>query len=188
MKSLNLAAEAWGIQCLRYEIRDVTPPQAVRYAMELQAEAERKKRALILNSQGAQQAAINEADGKRQAIIMEANANAEATELQAHATATAINEIGKAINDNGSEAVALRVAEQYIGAFSNLAKSSTTMLLPANSSDPSSMVAQAMAIYKNIPLASDKSQTIDPTSLFHPNSTASTPEDSPSDAAKPTGL
>jgi regulator of protease activity HflC (stomatin/prohibitin superfamily) len=168
--SLNVAAEEWGITCLRYEIRDITPPQAVRYAMELQAEAERKKRAQILNSEGAQQAAINTADGMRASIIMEAKARAEATELQAKATASAIREIAAAISDEkGSEAVSLRVAEQYISAFSNLAKQSTTMLIPSNPGgitfsssrfsfaslfcfryvDPAAMVAQAMTIYKN---------------------------------------
>lgn len=163
VKSLNLAADTWGIQCLRYEIRDITPPQAVRYAMELQAEAERKKRAQILNSEGAQRASINTADGKSQSIIMEARAHATATELHAQATAKAIREIGEAIKISGGEAVSLRVAEQYIEAFGKVAKYSTTMLLPANTADPASMVAQAMSLYKNLP-ASPSQHTVPPPS------------------------
>lgn len=117
----------------------------------MQAEAERKKRATILDSEGAQQSQINVADGERQAAILAAQGEAQAILVKAQATAKSIEALSKAIlRTGGREAVSLRIAEQYVNAFGNLAKKGTTLLLPSNPSDPSSMVAQAMAIYGNV--------------------------------------
>jgi len=149
--SLNEATEAWGVVCLRYEIRDIKPPQTVRLAMEMQAEAERKKRAQILDSEAEQQSNINIAQGMQRARILEAEGEAKSIELKALATAEAITKISGAIgSSNGHHAVSLRVAEQYVEAFGNIAKAGTTMLLPAAADNPASMVAQAMSIYKNV--------------------------------------
>ncbi|CAM6112721.1 unnamed protein product [Calypogeia fissa] len=162
VKSINDAATDWGLQCLRYEIRDINPPPGIRAAMEMQAEAERKKRAQVLESEGERQANINIADGKKSSVILESEAammdqvnrakgEAEAIFARAQATAKGIKELSDAIRaEGGAEAASLRVAEQYLVAFSNIAKEGTTMLLPANAGDPASMMAQAMSIYKGV--------------------------------------
>ncbi|OQS03308.1 stomatin [Thraustotheca clavata] len=149
--SINQAAEAWGIKCLRYEIRDIAPPASVKAAMDMQAEAERKKRAEILDSEGERQAYINVAEGKKQAIVLEAEGTAAAIVARANASAEAIRALSLAIQEEGgSNAVALQVAEKYVEAFGNVAKESTTVLLPANTNDPSAMVASALAIFNNV--------------------------------------
>ena len=151
MHSINAAAEPWGVRCLRYEIRDISPPPAVKQAMDMQAEAERKKRATILDSEGAQQSEINVADGQRQATVLAAQGEASAILARAQATAAGIDILSLAIKRSGGrEAVSLRIAEQYVAAFSQLAKHGNTILLPANPSDPASMVAQAMSIYDSV--------------------------------------
>lgn len=156
VSSLNEATEDWGVVCLRYEIRDIKPPQTVRQAMEMQAEAERKKRAFILESEAEQQSAINLATGQQQAKILEAEGEAKSITLKAEATATAIQNIGNAIGKkNGAHAVSLRVAEQYVQAFSQIAKEGNTILLPSNPSDPASMVAQALSIFKKVNITND---------------------------------
>ncbi|KAI8103911.1 hypothetical protein M9435_006437 [Picochlorum sp. BPE23] len=140
VESIQPAAAAWGLEVLRYEIRDILPPPAVRTAMELQAEAERKKRAQILESEGSREDQVNRAQGEAEAIFR-----------KSEATARGIRELAESIRSTGgSEAVSLRVAEQYLDAFGKVAKESTTMLLPSSGHDPASMVAQAMNIYKNI--------------------------------------
>ncbi|KAL3687153.1 hypothetical protein R1sor_013462 [Riccia sorocarpa] len=162
VKAINDAAVNWGLQCLRYEIRDINPPPGVRAAMEMQAEAERKKRAQVLESEGERQANINIADGKKSSVILESEAammdqvnrakgEAEAIFAKAEATAKGIRELSDAIRaDGGHEAASLRVAEQYILAFSKIAKEGTTMLLPSNAGDPAAMMAQAMSIYRGV--------------------------------------
>tara|TARA_B100000780_G_scaffold262250_1_gene215242 strand:- start:50 stop:1006 length:957 start_codon:yes stop_codon:yes gene_type:complete len=151
VESINKAAEPWGIECLRYEIRDISPPQAVRAAMELEAEAERRRRADVLTSEGERQAEVNIAEGKRQAVIFEAEAKAKEIELTAAATAKGITVVSAAIADgNGRDAVSMRLAEQYLESFGKIAKASNTMILPANANDPASMVAQGMAIFKSL--------------------------------------
>lgn len=140
VETINNAAVVWGIRCLRYEIRDIQLPQAVRESMQMQVEAERKKRAAVLDSEGQRESAINRATGDAQAILAKAKARSEA-----------ITMVSKALNQvEGSQAASLSVAEQYIGAFGNLAKTSNTVILPANAGDVSSMVAQAMAVYGSI--------------------------------------
>ncbi|KAF0688547.1 Aste57867_19837 [Aphanomyces stellatus] len=149
--SINQASEAWGIKCLRYEIRDIAPPTSVKAAMDMQAEAERKKRAEILDSEGERQAYINVAEGKKQAIVLEAEGNAAAILARADASAEAIKKLSAAIQSKGGEnAVALQIAEKYVEAFGNVAKESTTVLLPANANDPASMVASALSIFANV--------------------------------------
>ncbi|XVF80458.1 hypothetical protein PTKIN_Ptkin15bG0075200 [Pterospermum kingtungense] len=162
VRAIDEAAEKWGLKCLRYEIRDISPPQGVKRAMEMQAEAERKKRAQILESEGERQSNINKADGKKSSVILASEAarmdqvnraqgEAEAILAKASATAKGIQIVSQAIQESGgTEAVSLRIAEQYIDAFSKLAKEGTTVLLPSNAADPANMMAQAMAIYKNI--------------------------------------
>lgn len=152
VEAINSAATVWGIKCLRYEIRDIQLPAKVRESMQMQVEAERKKRAAVLESEGERESQINRATGEANAILAKANARAEA-----------IDRISTALNQHsGSQAAALSVAEQYIQAFGNLAKTSNTVVLPANTGDVSSMVAQAMAVYGSISKSvpdKDSSQT-----------------------------
>lgn len=140
--SLAPAAREWGLEVLRYEIKDIVPPSQVRAAMELVAEADRRKRAAILQSEGDQQKRINSASGEAEAIFRKAEATARSVRILA-------DSIKK---DRGSEAVSLRIAEQYVEAFGNLAKEGTTVLLPPNGgfADAGSMVAQALSIYKQM--------------------------------------
>jgi len=140
VEAINAAATVWGIRCLRYEIRDIQLPSKVRESMQMQVEAERKKRAAVLESEGQRESAINRATGEAQAILAKAKARAEAIDM-----------VSRALNQaSGNQAAALSVAEQYIGAFGNLAKKSNTVILPANTGDASSMVAQALAVYGSI--------------------------------------
>ncbi|CAI5471288.1 unnamed protein product [Closterium sp. Yama58-4] len=162
VRAINEAGQAWGIECLRYEIRDISPPPGVRAAMEMQAEAERRRRAQVLESEGDRQANINMAEGRKTAVILESEAamsdqmnrakgEAEAIVARARASAEGIAMLSRALMAEGaSQAASLRVAEQYVAALANLAKQGTTVLLPSNVGDPSSMVAQALAIYKTV--------------------------------------
>lgn len=151
VEQINKASEAWGVVCLRYEIRDISPPEGVREAMDLQAEAERRKRATVLDSEGAQQSEINRAQGNRAATILAAEGQAEAIIAKARASATGITMVAEALQrSGGNEAVAMRIAEQYVEAFGNIAQKGTTMLLPSDAGNPASMVAQALGIYQQI--------------------------------------
>jgi regulator of protease activity HflC (stomatin/prohibitin superfamily) len=158
--AINDAAVKWGVQCMRYEIRNIMPPKTVLQAMELQVAADRQKRAEILNSEGKSQAVVNLASADKQQVVLRSEAaltdqvnrakgQAEAIRAVAIATADGIREVAKAITEKGgADAVTLRVAEKYVEAFKELAKESTTLLLPANASDAGSMVAQAMAVFE----------------------------------------
>ncbi|CAH0484827.1 unnamed protein product [Peronospora farinosa] len=160
VESINQASEAWGIKCLRYEIRDIAPPRSVKAAMDMQAEAERRKRAEILDSEGERQAYINVAEGKKRAAVLEAEGAAAAILAKANASASAIQRLSSSIQATGGrDAVALQVAEKYVDAFGNIAKESTTLLLPSNTNDPSSMVASALAIFGNIQKQNKKEAT-----------------------------
>jgi len=157
---LDKATEPWGIKVLRYEIKNITPPQDVLAAMEKQMRAEREKRAVILTSEGARDAAINNAEGEKQQVIKaseakkqqqinEAEGEASAILAVADATAEGIRKVADAIQKPGGfEAVQLRVAEQYIGQFGQLAKESNTLVLPANVSDVGSMISLAMNVIR----------------------------------------
>ncbi|KAF2299544.1 hypothetical protein GH714_032473 [Hevea brasiliensis] len=162
VESINVATKDWGLQCLRYEIRDISPPRGVRAAMEMQAEAERKKRAQVLESEGERQANINIADGKKTAVILASEAakmdqvnralgEADAILAKAQATAKAIALVSKALKETGGiEAASLKIAEQYIEAFGNIAKEGTTMLLPSATANPANIMAQALTMYKSL--------------------------------------
>jgi regulator of protease activity HflC (stomatin/prohibitin superfamily) len=158
VNELDKATEPWGIKVLRYEIKNITPPADVLAAMEKQMRAEREKRAVILTSEGQRDAAINNAEGEKQQVIKaseatrqqqmnEAEGQAAAILAVADATAQGIRKVADAIQmPGGFEAVQLRVAEQYIGQFGNIARQGTTMVLPANAADVGSMIALAMNV------------------------------------------
>lgn len=162
VESINEAATSWGIQCMRYEIKDINPPPSVLDAMEQQVTAERHKRAQILESEGQRQSQINRAEGQKQEVVLNSEAaltdqvnrakgEAEAILRVAAATAEGIEKVAASIDKSGGEkAVSLRVAEQYVNAFANLAKTNNTIILPANAADAGSMIAQALAVFKSI--------------------------------------
>ena len=148
--AINAAAGPWGVKCLRYEIRDITPPAAIRSAMEMQAEAERRKRAEVLQSEATRQSEINHAEGRQQAVILEANGEAESIRLKAQATADGLRMVAASMSGQGREAASLRVAEQWVAAWEKIAKESTTILIPANPTDAASMVAQGLSIFNKL--------------------------------------
>lgn len=171
--AVDQAAETWGIKVLRFEIKDITPPPTVRDAMEAQMTAERQKRALIAQSEGQKQEAINISEGQKQQtinladaeqqrLILEAEgqalaiervamAQAQQIEALAQATAQGIRYVALAYNEKGGdEAANLRVAEQMVAAFGNIAKQGTTLLLPQNMSDISGLVATAMTTLESL--------------------------------------
>jgi regulator of protease activity HflC (stomatin/prohibitin superfamily) len=159
---LDKASEPWGVKVLRYEIKNITPPHDVLAAMEKQMRAEREKRAVILTSEGQRDAAINAAEGEKQQVIKasearrqqqinEADGQAAAILAVANATAEGIRKVADAIRQpGGNEATQLRVAEQYLVQFGELAKATNTMILPANAADVASMVATAMKVFKQV--------------------------------------
>jgi regulator of protease activity HflC (stomatin/prohibitin superfamily) len=168
VNELDKASAPWGAKVLRYEIRNINPPQDVLSAMEKQMRAEREKRAVVLTSEGHRDAAINEAEGEKQQVIKaseakrqqqinEAEGQASAILAIATATSEGIRKVAEAIQlPGGYEAVQLRVAEQYIGEFGNLAKASNTLVLPASVSDVGSMIALAMNVINQKPVGSPK--------------------------------
>ncbi|CAI9115014.1 OLC1v1015846C1 [Oldenlandia corymbosa var. corymbosa] len=159
---INKAAKDWGLQCQRYEIKDVNMPEGTQLAMQRQAEAERDKRSEILKSEGTRQVKINLAEGEKAEVILKSEAamqdkinrargEAQAALLAAEASARRIQMESKALEEKkGLEAANLKIAEQWIKAYSNLAKEANTILLPSNPSDPMSMIAQAMSVYGNL--------------------------------------
>jgi regulator of protease activity HflC (stomatin/prohibitin superfamily) len=157
---LDKASESWGVKVLRYEIKNIQPPADVLAAMEKQMRAEREKRAVILTSEGQRDAAINTAEGEKQQVIKaseatrqqqinEAEGQAAAIRAVASATAQGIREVADAIRTNGGmEAVQLRVAEQYVAQFGQIARQSNTVVVPANVSDVAGMIAAAMKVFE----------------------------------------
>lgn len=137
----DAAKEHWGVQCLRYEIKDIHPPQNVLDAMHRQVSAERSKRAEILESEGARQSRINIAEGEKQSMI-----------LQAEATALSIEKIAQSIKNTpgGMEAINLQVAQQYIKEFGKIAKETNTVVLPSNLSDMNGLMAAGLSIFKSM--------------------------------------
>lgn len=158
--AIDEASIGWGVKTLRYEIKNINPPKTVLHAMEKQMMAEREKRAVILESEGQKQSAINIAEGNRQKVVLEsealqlqsvnlANGEAEAIKSVAAATAEGILSVARAIkSEGGSEAVQLRVAEQLVEQYGKLAKTTNTMILPANFGDMGSMIASVMTVIK----------------------------------------
>jgi regulator of protease activity HflC (stomatin/prohibitin superfamily) len=163
VNELDKATEPWGIKVLRYEIKNITPPSDVLAAMEKQMRAEREKRAVILTSEGERDAAINTAEGQKQQVIKASEARKQQQINEAEGAAAAILAIANATSEGlrkvadaiqvpgGFEAVQLRVAEQYIARFGELAKASTSLVLPASVSDVGSMLALAMNVIRGQP-------------------------------------
>lgn len=166
VSALDQAAANWGVKVLRYEIKDLTPPKEILHAMQAQITAEREKRALIAASEGrkqeqinlasgAREAAIQKSEGERQAAINQAQGEAAAILAVAEANAQAIQKIASAIQSQGGmDAVNLKVAEQYVGAFSNLAKQGNTLIVPSNLSDLGTAISSALTIVKSAGAAS----------------------------------
>lgn len=160
VNELDKASDPWGVKVLRYEIKNITPPKDVLNAMEKQMRAEREKRAVILTSEGERDAAINQAEGEKQQVIKaseakkqqqinEAEGAASAILAIAQATAEGLRKVAETIQvPGGQEAVQLRVAEQYISKFGELARTTNTLILPATVSDVGSMIALAMSAIK----------------------------------------
>lgn len=161
VQSIDDAAIGWGVKVLRYEIKNITPPQSVLIAMEKQMQAERERRAVILQSDGEKQAAINVAEGQKQKVVLESEglrlrqineAEGEAAALKsvAEATAESIKMVAEAIQkEGGIEAVQLKVADNFVEQFGKLAKTGNTLILPANFADMGSMITAAMSIVKS---------------------------------------
>ena len=160
VNAIDESAANWGVKVLRYEIKDLTPPKEILHAMQAQITAEREKRALIAASEGRKQEQINIASGEReaniarsegekQASINRAEGQATAIVALAQASAEALRQVGAAIREPGGEdAVNLKVAEQYVGAFAQLAKTNNSIIVPANLGDISGLIATAMQVVK----------------------------------------
>jgi len=158
---VDKASDPWGVKVLRYEIKNITPPHDILAAMEKQMRAEREKRAVILQSEGERDAAINTAEGQKQQVIKasearkqqqinEAEGEAAAILAVAQATAGGIRTVAEAIEaPGGMEAVQLRVAEQYIEQFGQLAKASSSLVIPTNLADVGSLIATAMSVIRS---------------------------------------
>ncbi|PKN19429.1 MAG: paraslipin [Deltaproteobacteria bacterium HGW-Deltaproteobacteria-6] len=160
VSAINDASRTWGVKILRYEIKNIRPPENVLNAMEKQMQAEREKRAVILQSEGEKQSAVNVAEGQKQKVVLEseavrqkqineANGQAEAIRAIADATADGLKAVAGAVQaQGGMEAVQLRVAEKLVEQFGHLAKQGNTLILPANFGDVSSLIATAMSVVK----------------------------------------
>ncbi len=158
VSELDKASDPWGVKVLRYEIKNINPPNDVLNAMEKQMRAEREKRAVILTSEGERDAKINEAEGEKQRVIKESEAaklqqineaqgQAQAILAVANATAEGLRSVAESLTvSGGNEAMQLRIAEAYVEQFGNLAKEGNTLVVPSNLADISSMIALATSI------------------------------------------
>ncbi len=158
VEAVDKASGPWGIKVSRYEVKNISPPQSIKDAMEKQMRAEREKRALIAESEGDKQAKINRAEGEKQETIArsegekqrrinEATGTASEIELVAVATAKGIREIALSINEEGGmNAVNLRIAEQYLTEFGKLAKVNNTMIVPADLSDIAGVISSITSV------------------------------------------
>jgi len=161
VSSIDESAANWGVKVLRYEIKDLTPPKEILHSMQAQITAEREKRSLIAASEGRKQEQINiatgereasiaKSEGEKQASINRAEGQAKAIIALAEANAEAIRKTAAAIREpGGADAVNLKVAEQYVSAFANLAKTNNSIIVPANMSDISGLIASAMQVVKS---------------------------------------
>jgi regulator of protease activity HflC (stomatin/prohibitin superfamily) len=159
VNELDKATEPWGVKVLRYEIKNINPPRDIIQAMEKQMRAEREKRAVILASEGERDAKINQAEGEKQRVIKESEAakqrqineaagQAEAILAVATATAEGLRRVAESVSSQGGrEAMQLRVAEEYVRQFGNLARTANTLVVPANLSDVASMIALATKVF-----------------------------------------
>ncbi|WP_446831792.1 SPFH domain-containing protein [Candidatus Foliamicus sp.] len=172
VEELDQASNPWGVKVLRYEIRNINPPSDVLTAMEKQMRAEREKRAIVLHSEGERDAKINEAEGEKQRVIKESEAakqqqineaegEAAAILAVAEATAEGLKKVAEALNlEGGDKAMQLRVAEDYLERFGNLAREGNTLIVPANLSDVSSMIGAATTVFKKtLESAPEKNQS-----------------------------
>jgi len=162
VEAVDKASEPWGVKVTRYEVKNISPPQSIRDAMEKQMRAEREKRAIIAESEGTKQAKINNAEGDKQELIKksegemqkrinEAAGRASEIEQLAKATANGLRAISSAISEeNGLNAVNLRIAEQYLTAFGNLAKTNNTLIIPSNLTDIAGVVSTATSVFNEI--------------------------------------
>ncbi len=159
--AVDKASDPWGVKVTRYEVKNITPPQSIKDAMEKQMRAEREKRATIAESEGDRQAKINRAEGEKQKMIAQSEgekqkrineAEGRAAEIQrvADATANGIRAIALAINEKGGiNAVNLRIAEKYLTEFGKLAKTNNSIIIPSNLSDIAGMIASAATVIKD---------------------------------------
>ena len=160
VSELDKASDPWGVKVLRYEIKNINPPHDVLGAMEKQMRAEREKRAVVLTSEGERDAKINQAEGEKQRVIKESEAakqqqineaegEAAAILAVANATAEGLRVVAEALSaQGGNEAMQLRIAEQYVAEFGNLAKTGNTLVVPADLSNIAGMIAMATQIAK----------------------------------------
>ena len=175
--AVDKASDPWGVKITRYEIKNITPPKSVKDALEKQMRAEREKRAAIAESEGERQAKINVADGEKQEAIAlsegekqkrinEAEGRAKEIMLVAKATSEGVRMIASAIKEpGGQQAVNLRIAEQYIKEFGNLAKINNTMIIPQSLSDISGLIASASSVISNTGKGNDKEEDLSDLSL-----------------------
>ena len=159
VEAVDKASEPWGVKVTRYEVKNISPPQSIKDAMEKQMRAEREKRAIIAESEGAKQAKINIAEGDKQALIKnsegemqkrinEAAGRSSEIEQIAKATSNGLRAISLAISEeNGLNAVNLRIAEQYLLAFGNIAKTTNTLIIPSNLTDIAGVIATATSVF-----------------------------------------
>jgi regulator of protease activity HflC (stomatin/prohibitin superfamily) len=162
VEAVDKASEPWGVKVTRYEVKNISPPQSIKDAMEKQMRAEREKRAVIAESEGTKQAKINNAEGDKQELIKksegemqkrinEAAGRASEIEQLAKATASGLRAISSAISEeNGLNAVNLRIAEQYLLAFGNIAKTNNTVIIPSNLTDISGIIATATSVFNEV--------------------------------------
>jgi regulator of protease activity HflC (stomatin/prohibitin superfamily) len=162
VEAVDKASDPWGIKVTRYEIKNITPPQSIRDAMEKQMRAEREKRAMIAESEGERQSKINRAEGERQEAIAlsegerarrinEAEGKAQEILLVAEAQATGIAKVAEALNGKGGlESVNMQLAQQYLKEFGNLAKTNNTMIIPSNLADVAGVIKSCTSVIKEI--------------------------------------
>jgi len=155
---LDEAGQTWGVKVLRYEVKNLTPPESILRAMQQQITAEREKRALIAKSEGEKQQEINLAEGAKQSAVLKsegektaavnkAQGEATAIRLIAEATSSAVQAVAQALSAPGGDSAAnLKIAEQYVAAFAHLARTNNTLIVPANLSNVSGMIATAMTV------------------------------------------
>ena len=157
--AIDEASASWGTKVLRYEVKDITPPATILEEMEKQMGAERERRVAVTTSEGYRQAQINKAEGDKQAQILRAQGRAESMVVEAKARANAIREISSSINaEGGTTAVAQQLAEQYVAAFGELARTGTVALLPGDATDISSMVGKAFTAFDTLKKQVDTSK------------------------------
>ncbi|KAL2803307.1 hypothetical protein BJX63DRAFT_440224 [Aspergillus granulosus] len=197
-QAINEAAQAWGVTCLRYEIRDIHAPEGVVEAMHRQVTAERSKRAEILDSEGQRQSAINIAEGRKQSVILASEADkierinraageAQAIKAKAEATAKAIETVAQAIEAGQSSAhgaMSLNIAEKYVDAFSKLAREGTAVVVPGNMGDLGGMIANAMAVYGKVSSTQARSIAAKALGVEDPEKTAEAKPERKTDVAE----